>query len=490
MRKPNMIAIAGVFVIIIALIAFLVYNGDSGKYHIDTDQTCIKVDGTTQLTMENEDDDAIDDDDKNLEWESADEDIATVDSYGLVTGVDIGKVEITGTYKKHSATIVIEVVNEDTAQVTVQPDSIIVGDNAQATFETKDESLQSNKNLKWESSDDDIATITSNGIVTGHKEGTVTIKGTYNDQIASAEITVEKERLIIPGLEPLSESEIEELPNELSVGPWNSTRKLQGVEWNTDLMDRFYVCNARRVYAYDVNGREITCSNDIGDAYMYSIDYYDGKVFSVMRSSSFGKFKLRIFDAKSLELLVSTDLVDIHREYVKDEQKYSSSLTPSIDGIMVAPAIGGGTDMKIYISYNVYYDKDEGLALNEEQTIFEYDYDSSIRNAKEIKASSRYYVNLGPIKYGIQTLEYDRSTGNIWCAVRKGLGQYSLFYLDRSTLEVIPNDDQGGWDCSHAGDGLCSLGNDYFYVLVPEYADNYTAAMIVKAKVQDLEYIG
>lgn len=488
-----MIAIAGVLVVIVALIAYLVYNGDKAEYHITTDYSSIEVDGTTQLTMENDDDEPIEKDDKNLKWESDDEDVATVDAYGLVTGVDTGTVEITGTYKKYSAVITITVEEEENlTRVSLKKDSILVGEPTEAVFETKEESISDDEDLEWESSDEKIARVDSSGVVTGVKEGTATIKGTYKEQIASAEITVSKSVSgpgPFPGLEAVDESIINELSDDYNVGPWYSKRTLQGLEWNTDTMDRFYVCNGNLIEAYDADGRNINTSNDVGEARLFSIDYYEGKVFSIMRSSSYGKFKLRVYDAESLELLVSTDLTDIHDQYAMDQRRYNSDLIPAIDGITVAPQFGGGTDLKIYISYNVYYDKKEGYALNEEQLLFEYDY-NSIRNSKEIRASATYSVDLGPIKYGIQTLEYDRATGNIWCAVRQGLSNYSLYCLDHNTMKLISNGNQTGWDCSHAGDGFCSLGNDYFYVLVPEYGDDYSAGMIVKVKSEDLEFVG
>lgn len=293
----------------------------------------------------------------------------------------------------------------------------------------------------------------------------------------------------ISGLEPVDQNIVNQLSSDLNVGPWNRKQILQGIEWNTDKMDRYYVCNGKTIEAYDENGRFINSSKDVGKDKLASLDYYDGKIFSTMRSSNNGKFKLRIYDADSLELLLSTNLTDIHKRYEKDMKKYEASLIPSIDGIMIAPAIGG-TDMRIYISYNVYYSIKDYLALNVKQIIYSYDYESSIRNSKEIIASDKYYVNLGPIKHGIQTLEYDRSTGNIWCAVRQGLSDYSLYCIDSNTFEIIPNDKHTGWDCAHAGDGFCSLGNDTFYVLVPEYGESYSSGVIVKAKLDELELVG
>lgn|GEM_PF-4003118 len=532
MRRANMVAIAAVCVVMAVLMVYLIRNGSSDtSVKISTDQTSIDVDETTQLTMENEDEDEeIDSDDDDLTWESSNKDIATVDSTGLVTGIEHGTVEITGTYRKSSDTITITVEEGGaSARITSDADSIYAGQQTQLTFETEGNTLHSDNDLTWESSDTKIANVSNSGVVSGLKEGTVRIKGTYREKAASIELTVNSSdgmvdpitggnsggnaggtngdttggtsgnnEVIAPGrvagLEAVSNEVIDMLQGEYGAGPWDSTRRLQAVEWNTDTMDMFYVCNARYITAYDSSGSYVTNSNDVGDAYMFSMDYYDGKLFSVMRSGSYGKFKLRIYDAYTLELLVSTDMADLHKQYEMDEKRYASDLIPSIDGITIAPQLGGGSDLKIYVSYNVYYSKNDGLALNEEQQIFEYDYESSIRNTKKIEATKRFSINLGPIEYGIQTLEYDRSTGNIWCAVRQGLSNYSLYCIDGtsrgSELTLVPNGTQAGWDCSHAGDGLCSLGNDWYYVLIPGYHDGYTDAVVQKVRLNELEYVG
>lgn len=93
-------------------------------------------------------------------------------------------------------------------------------------------------------------------------------------------------------------------------------------------------------------------------------------------------------------------------------------------------------------------------------------------------------MNLSTIKFGIQSLEYDRDTGNIWCAVRK-MGQYSLFCLDKASdgtmLDLVWNGENEGWDCDAAGDGMCSFGNSIFYLLIPDYQEEQTSGTAKKA---------
>lgn len=76
-------------------------------------------------------------------------------------------------------------------------------------------------------------------------------------------------------------------------------------------------------------------------------------------------------------------------------------------------------------------------------------------NTAEAYAERQLRVNLGVIKYGIQSLEYDRDSGDIWCAIRR-LGKYSLFKLDKNSegelLDLIPNGSEAGWECDEAGD--------------------------------------
>lgn len=135
-----------------------------------------------------------------VEWSSADTGIATVDSNGIVIGKAPGRVTITakaeGTVKKGST----DVHPETSCTVTVVPsvtaiEFIDVGDTGaniatgkSLTIKTKLTDVNGNKastDLKWTSSNEAIATVSSKGVVKGIAPGTATITATSLDNKAT-----------------------------------------------------------------------------------------------------------------------------------------------------------------------------------------------------------------------------------------------------------------------------------------------------------------
>ncbi|MDF4504595.1 Ig-like domain-containing protein, partial [Vibrio parahaemolyticus] len=125
-----------------------------------------------------------------LTWRSSDPTIATVDTQGLVKGVEVGTVTITaegvnndGSVVKDTATLTVtnaEVVN---LLVTPEVDTTVVGltkpFKATAILSTgATQDVTNEAALSWTSSNTDIATIDANGIATGLAVGEVTITAT------------------------------------------------------------------------------------------------------------------------------------------------------------------------------------------------------------------------------------------------------------------------------------------------------------------------
>ena len=174
---------------------------------------------------------------KNVKWESSDESIATVNS-GVITGVKEGKADITATTEDGNKVATCEVTVIEPTEEPV-PVTGVTLDKEELTIEKgKTESIKAavaptdatNKNVKWESSDESIATVNS-GVITGVKEGKADITATTEDgnKVATCEVTV-----IEPTEKPVSVESIE----------LNKTKESIEVESKLNLIVTFNPTNA------------------------------------------------------------------------------------------------------------------------------------------------------------------------------------------------------------------------------------------------------
>ena len=169
---------------------------------LDKTEATIKVGETTTLRATVKPENATN---KNVTWNSLDEEVATIEN-GVVTGKKEGKTTVTVETDdgNHIANCNIEVIKStseptkvDVTGVTLNKKtfSLEVGDtgNLVATIEPKN---ATQKQVKWESSNEKIATITENGIIKAISEGKTTIKVTTVDGNFSAicELTVTKKK--------------------------------------------------------------------------------------------------------------------------------------------------------------------------------------------------------------------------------------------------------------------------------------------------------
>ncbi len=143
--------------------------------------------------------------DKTLTWSSSDEEVATVDENGVVTALKPGKATITVSTSNgktascevtvEAKVIVAEGVALDRTEVTLTE-----GETLKLTA-TIDPETTTDKTLTWSSSDEEVATVDENGVVTALKPGNVTITvSTSNGKTASCEITVEAKVIVAEGI--------------------------------------------------------------------------------------------------------------------------------------------------------------------------------------------------------------------------------------------------------------------------------------------------
>ena len=131
---------------------------------------------------------------KNVTFTSSNENIATVSSEGLITGVAQGSATITATAQKESGTATA------TFNITVTPiavTSVSLNSNSETIKAGKTVTLAAtvapsnatNKSVTWSSSNTSVATVSA-GVVTGVAEGTATITVTTVDGSKTATCTV------------------------------------------------------------------------------------------------------------------------------------------------------------------------------------------------------------------------------------------------------------------------------------------------------------
>jgi uncharacterized protein YjdB len=163
---------------------------------LSPDTVSLVPEATTQLTATISPTNATD---KSVSWSSSNTDIATVNSNGLVTGVSEGNATISVLTNDggYTASCVVTVNNDSTnvqvTGVTVAPasTSIAIGETTTLTATVSPDNA-TDKSVSWGSSNTGIATVSSNGIVTGIAAGSTTITVTTTDGnfSASSAITV------------------------------------------------------------------------------------------------------------------------------------------------------------------------------------------------------------------------------------------------------------------------------------------------------------
>ena len=153
--------------------------------------------------------------DKGVTWKSSNTKIATVDKNGTVKGLKSGKVTITVTTTDGNKTVKKEITVKDTQTTTpTTPDKdntdpkpntpsdvnvtgvkiegdkdINVGNTVQLTAVVSPTNA-TNKKVTWKSSNESVAKVDTNGLVTGLNDGTVTITVTTEDGAFTSQTTI------------------------------------------------------------------------------------------------------------------------------------------------------------------------------------------------------------------------------------------------------------------------------------------------------------
>ena len=131
---------------------------------------------------------------RTITWTSGAPSVASVSSSGLVTGVGAGVALIVAIVDgaSGSSTVTVGSPAISSIGVSASPSLIVVGSTAQVTATPRDASgnVLSNRIIRWSSSDESIAFVSSSGLVVGFGVGNVTITATSEGISGSTVIAV------------------------------------------------------------------------------------------------------------------------------------------------------------------------------------------------------------------------------------------------------------------------------------------------------------
>ena len=187
--------------------------------------------------------------DQTITWTSNNESVATVNDSGIVTAKNAGFSVITGSLSngmKVTVTVEVEIIPITDMEFATDKLEIKRKEEKQLEVLVTPENTTEKDQIKWTSSDEEIAIVNEFGIVTGKKEGTVTITATYKDIEKSVEVNVTEVHL-----ESIS---LENPVNELNVG---DTTKLNVTLNPTDVTDDL-------IYTYSSSDESIATIDESG----------------------------------------------------------------------------------------------------------------------------------------------------------------------------------------------------------------------------------
>ncbi len=152
----------------------------SGSLIINPASVILSVDNSVEVTVKNNGK-AVDPGDGK--FTSAQPSIATVTSQGVIVGVKTGKTTVTFTHKNGmTATCAVEVKGSLAEEIEIYGDDYVVEVGKTVKLRaTVYPTASADQSVTWSSSDTSIARVDANGVVTGKKEGTVTITATAKD---------------------------------------------------------------------------------------------------------------------------------------------------------------------------------------------------------------------------------------------------------------------------------------------------------------------
>ncbi|MBO4594075.1 MAG: Ig domain-containing protein, partial [Clostridia bacterium] len=171
-----------VFTVLLSLIAALITacgGGSTVKISLNKSAATVMEGNTIELVA------TLEGTEGTVEWKSDAPSIATVNGYGLVTGIKAGTANITAKVGDKSATCVVTVVVEQSVKLDRKTVSSSIFDDVQLNATVKNIT----GSVIWTTSDPTIATVSDDGLVSALSAGVVTVTATVGGKSDSCEIT-------------------------------------------------------------------------------------------------------------------------------------------------------------------------------------------------------------------------------------------------------------------------------------------------------------
>lgn len=333
-----------------------------------------------------------------------------------------------------------------------------------------------------------------------------------------------------------------ELPLKIETGTWSGGH-IQGIA--VDKERRYMYCSFTTEFVkLDMEGNVVgSVKGFTGHLGCMAYNYEDGRVYASLeyKNDCIGRgildnlgikeevsnaFYVAIFDVNKIDrvnmdaekdgVVTTVWLKEVVEDYLatwqdgdeKKEHRYGCS---GIDGLTFAPAFEG-EGMRMLVAYGVYGDVNR--TDNDYQVLLSYDLKSfktyeAVLTADNIHRSgpesceNRYFVPTGNTNFGVQNLEYDPYTGDIWAAVYKGKKEaypnFDMYVIDGKqkpqetvlagcygeTGNVLTLVQKGlfekgvyGYRFPYGSTGMISLGDGRFYFSENYYVDGLHGSRI------------
>ena len=155
------------------------------------DSTSIQYGQTEKLVVTYNPEDTTDD--KTINWESSDKNIAEISADGTITAKNVGTATITAkTTTGKTANCVVTVLPVELNSISIKEQNVTLNknENKNLTVTYNPENTTDDKTVTWEVADTNIVTIDETGKITPVNAGTTTITAKVGDKTATTTVTV------------------------------------------------------------------------------------------------------------------------------------------------------------------------------------------------------------------------------------------------------------------------------------------------------------